>query len=1154
MSLLDLLDNPALEPWLARALAEGVCSGSRGSRAEGRGPEGAPRRNGAQGTGDGGRKSRGAQGAHGGENVTAEDLESGERELGIGDAAPKQPDVFRRMHGRGLGGVPECARPFLVAALFKRGGRPLLVVCDRYKTQRQMAADLDAWLGPGRTAIFPERELAGENGESDPEIEAAQLAVLGRLVEEPGRRVAPWILVATPEALENPVPLASDLARCRRAVRVGAALGPEALASELEASGFVNTRRVDGRRQFSRRGGILDVFSPHAEYPVRIEFFGDTVDSIREFAVEDQLKRRDLEETVITVAHGGGGRSFGREGRETGEGGRGLEAYLGPEWITVMAAAEESRDRETRGGGREAGEAGDDDDAVIERIAGGIQEHHFLRLDLADPALAEQRRMLLASNLREWLGAGWTVAAVCNNEGEEQRLREVLGPDLGADVERIAFLRGGLARGFVFAEGGLAVLADAEIFGRYQHVRAMREDGRAAARRRAQHLDFNEWEEGDYVVHAQHGIALFLGIHDVNLGGEQDQEALVLEFANAARLYVPVEQAFLVGRYVGVGSKKPALDALGGARWDRTRAAAHKAILDYAAQLLRIEAERQAQPGFAFPGDHDWQGEFEAAFLYEPTPDQTSAVLDAKRDMESPRPMDRLVCGDVGFGKTEVAVRAAFKAVMAGKQAAFLCPTTVLARQHTTTLRERMADYPVRIEMLSRFQSPGEQKRVIERCATGEVDIVVGTHRLLSPDIAFKDLGLLVVDEEQRFGVRHKDRLKERFRQIDILTLSATPIPRTLYLALTGARDMSVIETPPPGRIPVETVVAAYDERLVRDAIRREMARDGQVFYLHNRIESIEKVAMRLRELVPGLRVLVGHGRMDDDDLEKVMLEFVEGRADVLVSTTIIESGLDIPNANTIIIDRADRFGLADLYQLRGRVGRGQQKAHAWLLLPRHLLATQEARRRAGAIRQYSHLGAGFKVAMRDLELRGAGNLLGTRQSGHVAAIGFELYCQLLKQAVEQIKTGKITFRRDVSVRLDFVALNEAEMPAPGGGGAGRLPAYLPRRFIAEPQPRIAAYRELAEAGTLEALEALRGRWADRFGRLPPEAEHLLGHARLKALCAARGADSLEVVGDQLRLKKGGEFVMPGARFPRLVEADLAERLEEVAAWVERLL
>ncbi len=688
---------------------------------------------------------------------------------------------------------------------------------------------------------------------------------------------------------------------------------------------------------------------------------------------------------------------------------------------------------------------------------------------------------------------------------------------------------------------------------------------RRAERHRAQ-IDFSELNEGDLVVHLEHGIGRFMGL--VKMPGLEGrapaspaslelrppekmpahaQEVLVLEFADEAKLYVPLEQAYLVSRYVGAGKKSPPLSSLGDGRWGRAKIKAAASIFDYAGKMLAVQAQRETHPGYAFAPDAKWQAEFEHSFPFRETPDQMKAIVDTKIDMERPRPMDRLICGDVGFGKTEVAVRAAFKAVMDGKQVAVLAPTTVLAQQHFEVFRQRMLDYPVRIEMLSRFRSQSEQKKVLRLLREGGVDIVIGTHRLISGDVVFKDLGLVVIDEEQRFGVLHKEKFKELFKQVDVLTLSATPIPRTLYLSLVGVKDMSTIETPPLNRLPVETVVSAYDERLIRAAIDRELERQGQVFFLHNRVATIERVRDRVVDLCPSARVEIGHGQMDADELEGVMARFIAGKTDVLVCTTIIESGPDIPNANTIIIDRADQFGLADLYQLRGRVGRAEHKAYAYLLLPREMMTVGAARKRISAIKQYSSLGAGFRIAMRDLEIRGAGSILGTAQSGHIIAIGFDLYCQL-------------------HLKLDFVATNEAEfVQQPGdverqsAAAFGktpfieRIPAFIPITYVSDPSLRIRAYRDVAEVTTHEQLRRLGRDWRDRFGPFPAAVDNLFGLIEIKLAAAKSGINRVEARERKLMLTRRGDFILVAGKFPRLVGAKIEQHLGEILELIEKL-
>ena len=606
-----------------------------------------------------------------------------------------------------------------------------------------------------------------------------------------------------------------------------------------------------------------------------------------------------------------------------------------------------------------------------------------------------------------------------------------------------------------------------------------------------------------------------------------------------------------MSRYVGVGKKSPPLSSLGDTKWTRAKKNAAASIFDYAGKMLALQAERQTHAGHAFAPDGKWQTEFEHSFPFRETPDQLKAIIDTKIDMERSQPMDRLICGDVGFGKTEVAIRAAFKAVMDGKQVAVLAPTTVLAQQHFEVFRQRMLDYPVRIEMLSRFRSQSEQKKVLQLLREGGVDIVIGTHRLISGDVVFKNLGLVVIDEEQRFGVLHKEKFKELFKLVDVLTLSATPIPRTLYLSLVGVKDMSTIETPPLNRLPVETVVSGYDERLIRDAINRELERQGQIFFLHNRVQTIDRARDRIVDLCPEARIEVGHGQMDSDELEGVMARFVSGKVDVIVCTTIVESGLDIPNANTIIIDRADRFGLADLYQLRGRVGRAEHKAYAYLLLPREMMAIGAARKRISAIKQYSSLGAGFRIAMRDLEIRGAGSILGTAQSGHIMSVGFDLYCQLLKQAVAQLKGEKLRVRLDVDLRLDFVATNEVEFIHLGP--QARVAAFVPASFIGDASLRIRAYRDIAEITTHDQLERLMRDWRDRFGSFPSAVDNLFLLIEMKLAAARSGVSRVEVRERKLMLTRRGDFILVAGKFPRLVAAEIEQQLGEALELIKKL-
>jgi len=1011
--------------------------------------------------------------------------------------------------------VCEPAWPFVTALLARARGGRCWVVCANVREQERFASELAEWV-PG-TRAFPDLEVpTGGDVLPDPETMAERLDLLRELAR--GSAGAPIVIHAGQWESEGPSPaaLTEAVLRVARLDRID----PADFAARLVEAGYERAALVAARGQFAIRGGLLDVFSWQAARPFRIEWDDDVIESLREFELDTQISTGPCAE--IEILTGGFERKFVP-----------LRTFRGPaDWVLELGGE----------GPAEAGavgirEGGDDDGAAF-------FPPPFADLAAGDLVLDAVRRERFFRQIDEWLATGWLVAFAAGSEGEAERFGE-LAASGGFDAGKLVPLRLAVSRGFVFPGGRLAVLSDAEVFGRSASQRTRRlaaRRERVLAGRAA--MDFSEFEPGDFVVHFEHGIGRFVGIES----GADDGERLVLEYANEARLFVPLDQAWQVARYAGVGKRHPDLSELGDGRWERAKQKAHQSIFDYAASMLKMQAERETRPGHVFGPDTHWQAEFEDAFPFEETPDQLRAIAESKSDMEGQRPMDRLICGDVGFGKTEVAIRAVFKAVMGGKQAAVLAPTTVLAQQHFQTFRERMSDYPVTVELLSRYRTAGEQAKVLQGLASGHVDIVVGTHRLVSPDVRFKDVGLVVVDEEQRFGVKHKDLLKERFRQIDVLTLSATPIPRTLYLALMGARDMSVIETPPRNRQSVETIVCAYDEHVCRDAIRRELARGGQVYFLHNRVKTIERVAQRIRDLCPGARVVHGHGQMAEHELEAVMTRFVSGEADVLVSTTIIESGLDIPNANTIVIDRADLFGLADLYQLRGRVGRSQTKAYAYLMLPRDLMGA--ARKRVSAIKQYSDLGSGFKIAMRDLEIRGAGNLLGTAQSGHIIAVGFDMYCKLLKHAVDVLRGAK--FRRPpAGLRLDFLCIDEADwMRDPQ---RKRAPAFLPAAYIADAQIRISCYRRLAEAPDRPALDALASEWRDRFGPPPAAVENALVAAAIRLEAASRAISLVESKDGKLMLTRRRELIQEGGRFPRLTASDPNSSLREVLSFLERI-
>lgn len=1019
--------------------------------------------------------------------------------------------------------VIESARAFLVAVLAAEIKQTLWIVCPSVRTQELLHESLTNWLP---NALFlPEAEfLAVENILPDQEIAAERLALLSQVEHTRNRKV----IVATRASLEQPAPKRGALRAAALRLRRGAGEPLERITDSLGKAGYERVAQVTTRGQFAVRGGILDIYSWQAAAPIRVEFFGDEIESLREFDLDTQTSHRNLNEAELLL---------GAADDQSGK----VSDYIEQNHLRVVIEAEEDEAADVVISVGSPGEA-------VEDFSGAFVDCEIGEFDTGEFIIAEAKRQQFFARLTNWRESGSRIAIYFQTEGEIERFREIMA-EAKVSLGEIELLEGTLGRGFCFPAAQLVVLAAAELFGRAPtHGRRRLQRTAKFGTHRAQ-IDFSELNEGDLVVHLEQGIGRFLGLQKI--GDAETGEVLVLEFAEEARLYVPLEQAFMVSRYVGVGKKSPPLSSLADAKWSRAKKNAAASIFDYAGKMLALQAERETQRGHAFGSDTKWQLEFEHSFPFRETPDQLKAIADTKRDMEEPRSMDRLICGDVGFGKTEVAIRAAFKAVMEGKQVAVLTPTTVLAQQHFETFRQRMLDYPVRIEMLSRFRSHAEQRKVLEQLREGGVDVVVGTHRLISGDVIFKDLGLVVIDEEQRFGVLHKEKFKELFKLVDVLTLSATPIPRTLYLSLVGVKDMSTIETPPLNRLPVETVICGYDERIIRDAINRELERQGQIFFLHNRVMSIQKTRDRIAELCPTARVEVGHGQMDSDELEGVMQRFVAGKIDVLVCTTIIESGLDIPNANTIIIDRADRFGLADLYQLRGRVGRAEHKAYAYLLLPRDMMTVGAARKRINAIQQYSSLGAGFRIAMRDLEIRGAGSILGTAQSGHIVAVGFDLYCQLLKQAVAQLKGEKIKPRLEVEVRLDFVATNEGEYLA--AGPTKLVPAFIPTVYISDAALRIQAYRTLAEITTAEQLQRLRRDWRDRFGKWAAAVDNLLLLGEIKLSAARARVSRVEVRESKLMLTRRGDFILVGGKFPRLTSGRIDLNLPEVWQWLKQL-
>ncbi|HVF55696.1 MAG TPA: transcription-repair coupling factor [Pyrinomonadaceae bacterium] len=1118
------------------------------------------------------------------------------------------------------------ARALAVAALRRETGRRFAVVLQSNRDMEDWERDLCFWSGALRRAGHEDEGPGNDSvltlpaSEGDPYAGASPHAEtlerralsLWRLARGEGD----FVLVSS-RALVRRTVAPSQLAQAGAMLKRDADFPPEELVELMLASGYVREDPVGAVGEFSLRGGILDVWSPGHDAPVRVEFFGDTVDSIRKFDPETQLSIAPLRECEVvpmrelTVGaddfrlwaeaareRWGGDESRARALKDRTVYADDGETFAGWEWLIPLLIGTESSAFDYL-----------KDAVLVVDEPSGVEQHLSITYETLAARFAEnesageiglrpEELYLTPEELRakisgarrvEFRALGRTAALVDERfAGEAEQPAAKIGrarpapqplflfpaveevsevewrslpvrryhgriPDLAADVRRrrddthaaltlftmpsagvaervgeilsdynvsarialageggggasvddfpAVVTTGRLSGGFELPGAQLVVHVETDLFDEASDGAVERrapgaadrpkEKGKRKKSKTAAFLsDFRDLKVGDYVVHIDHGIARFGGLQTLELGGRKS-EFMLLFYAEESKLYVPVERLDLVQRYSSAEGHEPTLDRLGGLGWQKTKAKAKRAMRDMADELLRLYAERKLVGGYAFSTDSPWQREFEDAFEFVPTPDQDTAIEDLKRDMEAATPMDRLLCGDVGYGKTEVAMRAAFKAVMDGKQVAVLAPTTVLAYQHFETFRSRFAAFPVTIDLLSRFRSTKEQREVVKRVESGEVDIIIGTHRILSKDISFRDLGLVVVDEEQRFGVAHKERLKQLKKRVDVLTLSATPIPRTLNMSLMGLRDMSVIETPPRDRLAIQTQVVQFSESVIKSAIELELGRGGQVFFIHNRVETIDTVAALVKRLVGQARVTVAHGQMNEKEMEAVMLDFVAYKADVLVATTIIENGIDIPRANTIIINRADNYGLSQLYQLRGRVGRSNRRAYAYLLIPSEAELTPIARRRLAAIREFSDLGAGFRVAALDLELRGAGNLLGGQQSGHMDALGFDLYTQMLERTVAELRGEEVEDETSVSISLGVdVAISED--------------------YISDMGQRLRTYKRIASARDDETLGQIRRETEDRYGRLPEAVERLFEYARLRRIAEQMGVVSID--------------------------------------------
>ena len=962
-----------------------------------------------------------------------------------------------------------------------------------------------------------------------------------------------------------------DLARL---LERDADVGLESFLTHLGAVGYARTEMVELPGQFAVRGGIVDVFSPEAPRPVRVELLGDTVESVREF---DPRTQRSIAPVVRTLLLPLAEWSVPPEASESWN----LPAYWGPreeaghnflmelansslqplvfidEEAQVRRALEETLTRATESYERH----GHADSPETEHFFWSEQEFDEAlaktsRIELEELALSAPSgsRFEISSrpsmrfhgdvvacvgDIKSQLSLGGTVLLAAASTGEVERLADicreyevpyVLGESAEAaagftaetalESAGLVLMRAPFGEGAAFPDANVTLFGNADLF----DVAPAIERPSRKIRTSGFFSDFAELKPGDFVVHVDHGIGRFEGLRQIESDGRRG-EFMLLHYAEEARLYVPLERMDLVQSYRAVEGAHPQLDKLGGTAWAARKTRVRKSLEDMADQLLALYAARKTAQGVAFSADGNWQREFEDAFEFEETPDQDAAIKDVKRDLERATPMDRLLCGDVGYGKTEVAMRAAFKAINDGKQVALLAPTTVLAFQHLETFKRRFAAFPAKIEMLSRFRTPAEQKKILAELEAGKADVVIGTHRLLSKDVHFHDLGLLIVDEEQRFGVAHKERLKEMRKNVHALALSATPIPRTLHMSLVGLRDMSVIETPPRDRLAIQTSVSAFSEQLVKSAIETELQRDGQVYFIHNRVESIYSLASLVTKLVPKARVVVGHGQMGEKELESVMLKFIRDEADVLVATTIVENGLDIPRANTIIINRADRLGLAELYQLRGRVGRSNQRAYAYLLVPPETVLSEVARKRLSAMKEFSELGAGFRIAALDLELRGAGNLLGRQQHGHIEAVGFDLYTQMLERAVSKLKGEEAApeLRTTLSLGLDV---------------------RIPQDYIPSENLRLRTYKRISSIATDEERQDVSRELADRFGPPPTSVENLLDYAMLKSMCEKLRISAVERQGSRVAIRFHPETPLDPAVLVKVVRSRQGIKLD----------
>ena len=1101
--------------------------------------------------------------------------------------------------------VPNCpsqGSTFLLTDIWERNGQMVAVIIGETLSEAETKCEDIAALFE---AIHPSRKIDFHCFDKTPSPDhpdsfdriCERLSLLSALrkIDELKENDSRIIVATTFDALLGPCPIIEDAQKSEIVVRPDTGLSFDKFCEDI-ANKFDYCCEVvcEEPGQFAVRGGLVDIYPVNSNFPVRIDFFGDHVEEIRSFDPTSQRSEDRL--TEIRISSTGNEQTNEREGE--------FFRYLPhsvlwffeePENFLRLSpyAFHQSENKALKKANfSDAWNRGQDlndfflSTSEINAGSGIFNRSNNLLLKLT-PLLKELDQFNHSSinrslgtgdkkntdnilrRLKDYSAKGYKLIIAVGVETEKKRIQNILA-DYGVKEIQVSFFSVALHDGFLYEkhedseilstfladdQNGVLLATSREILGRERSRRPIRSRKAQVQRKEVdQALDFTDLVDGDLLVHLQHGICRFSTMGKIEQEGKAE-EAITVEFADGILLHVPLQESHLLSRYVGLKKAKPKLAKLGGRAWTKTKEAAELAAIDLAADLLRLQAARDSDKGYAFSPDDQWQKEFEDSFPYTETPDQLRSIAEVKQDMESEKPMDRLVCGDVGYGKTEIAMRAAFKGMMDGKQVALLAPTTILCQQHLQTFMSRMSDFPVTIEMLSRFRTSAQQRKIISSLKLGSLDMVIGTHRMFSADLKFRDLGLLIVDEEQRFGVEHKEQLKKLKANVDVLTLSATPIPRTLYFAMVGVRSFSTIETAPTNRRPIRTEIVKGSDDILKKAIALELRRGGQTFYLHNRVKTIHSVARRLQSLFPKLRIAVGHGQMGESELEEVMVEFVEGKYDLLICTTIIESGLDIPNCNTIIIEEADKFGLSQLYQLRGRVGRFSRQAYAYLLINPLLPIRDMARKRLSALRSTSSLGAGFKIALRDLELRGAGNLLGSEQSGHIAGVGFEMYCKLLRESVSRLKGDENALRPSAVVRMDFLHTDDSVM---NDGLDATMASCFPAAYISEPRLRIECYRKLASIVKIEEIIALEDELSDRFGPIPDQTRALFYETEIKCLGQEAGFDSISSKENELycrEVKKssrdGVKYLKKMGKLPLLNEKLPLLKLKEIIRFLK---